>query len=146
MRDTPLANINFAKGDNKSEPVKSVDAFRPKKDHSAVVLLEEWASQTLKPDDPHILKMAIKDNSKTKEQFNNAKKLDRNKFKFSEANFAIKDKDQTEQTNEDLITNPKQNKSKLKLDLVQIINIAIDDILSKAEKKLLVKNEQISFY
>jgi len=34
-----------------------------------------------------------------------------------------------------LITNPKQNKSKLKLELVQIINTAIDDVLSKAEKK-----------
>ncbi len=44
--------------------------------------------------------MAIKDNSETKERFNNAKKLDRNKFKFSKANFAIKDKDQTQQTNE----------------------------------------------
>jgi hypothetical protein len=34
-----------------------------------------------------------------------------------------------------LITNPKQNKSKLKLELVQIINTAIGDVLSKAEKK-----------
>jgi hypothetical protein len=73
MRDTPLANINFAKGDNESEPVKSVDAFRPKTDHGAVILLEEWALKILKPDVPHILKMAIKDNSETKERFNNAK-------------------------------------------------------------------------
>jgi hypothetical protein len=73
MRDTPLANINFAKGDNKSEPVKSVDAFRPKKDHGAVVLLEEWALRVLKPDVPHILKMATQDDSETKERFNNAK-------------------------------------------------------------------------
>jgi hypothetical protein len=101
------------------------------------LLLEEWALQILKPDVPHILKMAMKDDSKTKERFNNAKKLDRNKFKFSEANFAIKDKDHTQQTNEDLITNPKQSKSKLKLELVQIINTAICDVLSKAEKKKL---------
>ncbi len=44
LKETQLANIRFAKCDNKEELVTSVDAFRPKKDHKAVLLLEEWAS------------------------------------------------------------------------------------------------------
>ena len=43
LRDAPLASIRFAKCDNKEELVKSVDVFRPKTDHEAVLLLEEWA-------------------------------------------------------------------------------------------------------
>ncbi len=62
-----MANIPFAKCDNKEELVMSVDAFRPKKDHEAVLLIEEWALQILEPDVPHILKWAKKVNGKTKE-------------------------------------------------------------------------------
>jgi hypothetical protein len=78
-----LANIRFAKNDNKEELVKSVDAFRPKKDHEAVLLLEEWALRILKPDVPHILRKAIKSDSDTKERYNKAMKMDRNKFFFN---------------------------------------------------------------
>ena len=40
LKDAPLANIRFAKCDNKEELVKSVGTFRPKKDHKAVLLLD----------------------------------------------------------------------------------------------------------
>jgi hypothetical protein len=67
LRETPLANIGFAKWDNKEELVTSVDAFRPKKDNEAVLLLEEWAKQILEPDVPRILKWAKKVDGETKE-------------------------------------------------------------------------------
>jgi hypothetical protein len=62
-----LAKIRFAKCDNNEELVTSVDAFRPKRDHKAVLLLEEWALQILEPDVPHKLKWAKKVDGKTKE-------------------------------------------------------------------------------
>ena len=61
----------------------SVDAFRPKKDHEAVLFLEKWALQILEPDVPHILKWAKKVDGETKERHNKAKKVDGDKFKFT---------------------------------------------------------------
>ncbi len=67
----------------KEELVTSVDAFRPKKDHEAVLLLKEWALRILEPDVLHILKWAKKIDSETKEQHNKVKKVDGDKFKFT---------------------------------------------------------------
>ncbi len=78
-----MANIWFTKCDNKEELVTSVDAFRPKKDHKVVLLLEEWAFRILEPDVPHILKWAKKVDGETKEQHNKAKKVEGDKFKFA---------------------------------------------------------------
>ncbi len=134
MRVTPLAKIWLAKCDNKEELVTSVDAFRPKKDHKAVPLLEEWALQILEPD-PHILKWAKKVDGKTKERHNKAKKVDGDKFKFTKQNLATNVKEQPQQKYDELVTDAKRNQSKGKPELVQIINTAIGDVLVKLKIK-----------
>ena len=133
LKDAPLANVQFTKCDNKEELVKSVDAFRRKKYHEAVLLVEEWALQIFKPDVPHILSKAIEDDNETKEQYNEVSKVDRNRFKFNNQNLATKDNNKTQQKYNEFVTDSKQNQSKQKPELVQIINTEIVDILSKAE-------------
>ena len=112
LRETPLANIRFAKCDNKEELVTSVDAFRPKKDHKAVLLLEEWALRILEPDVPHILKWAKKVDGETKERHNKAKKVDGDKFKFTKQNLATNVKEQPQQKYDELVTDAKQTSLK----------------------------------
>ena len=87
----------------------SVDAFRPKKDHKAVLLLEEWALRILESDVPHILKWAKKVDGETKERHNKAKKVDRDKFKFTKQNLATNVKEQPQQKYDELVTDAKQN-------------------------------------
>jgi hypothetical protein len=50
-------------------------------------------------------------------------------------NLATNVKEQPQQKYDELVTDTKQNQSKGKPELVQIINTAIGDILSKAENK-----------
>jgi hypothetical protein len=98
-------------------------------------LLEEWALRILEPDVPHILNWAKKVDGETKERHNKAKKVDRDKFKFAKQNLATIVKEQPQQKYDELVTDAKQNQSKGKPELVQIINTAIGDVLSKAENK-----------
>ncbi len=77
-----MANIRFGKGEGKEKLVTSVDAFKPKKNHVAILSLEEWALQILKPDYPHILRWARKSNNETRERFIKAKKWEGPKFRF----------------------------------------------------------------
>ena len=58
-----------------------------------------------------------------------------NKFMFNNRNLATKDKDTTQQKYYEFIADPKQNQSKQKPELVQIINTAIVDVLRKADIK-----------
>ncbi len=61
------------------------------------------------------------------------------KFKFSKQNLATNVKEQPQQKYDELVTDAKQNQSKGKPELVQIINTAIGDVLSKAENKKQVR-------
>jgi hypothetical protein len=135
-REAPLANIRFGKGEGKEKLVTSVDAFKPKKDHVAILSLEEWALRILKPDYPHILRRARKSNNETRERFIKAKKWEGPKFRFTNKNLATNFKDKEAQDKyDDLDTDATQNWGKGKDELVNIINTAIGDVLSKAEKK-----------
>ncbi len=81
------------------------------------------------------MKWAKKVDGETKEQHNKAKKVDGEKFKFSKQNLATNVKEQPQQKYDELVTDAKQNQSKGKPELLQIINTAISDVLSKAENK-----------
>ena len=61
--------------------------------------------------------------------------MDGDKFKFTKQNLATNVKEQPQQKYDELVTDAKQNQSKGKPELVQIINTAIGDVLSKAENK-----------
>ncbi len=131
-----MANIRFGKGEGKEKLVTSVDAFKPKKDHVAILSLEEWALQILKQDYSHILRRARKSNNETRERFIKAKKWEGPKFRFTNKNLATNFKDKEAQEKyDDLDTDATQNQGKGKDELVNIINTAIGDGLSKAEKK-----------
>ena len=79
------------------------------------------------------MKKAIEDDSNTKERYNKEMKMDRNKFNFNNQNLATMDNDNTQHKYDEFVTDPKQNQSKRKPELVQIINTAIVDVLSNAE-------------
>ena len=61
--------------------------------------------------------------------------MDGDKFKFTKQNLATNVKEQPQQKYDELVTDAKQNQSKGKPELVQIINTTIGDVLSKAENK-----------
>jgi hypothetical protein len=66
--------------------------------------------------------------------------VDGDKFKFTKQNLVTNVKEQPQQKYDELVTDAKQNQSKGKPELVQIINTAIGDVLSKAENKKAGKN------
>ncbi len=79
--------------------------------------------------------MVKKFDGDTKERHNKAKKVDGDKFKFTKQNLATNVKEQPQQKYDELVTDATQNQSKGRPELVQIINTAIGDVLSKAENK-----------
>ena len=86
MKTTPLANIWFAKNDGEKVQVTNNDFCRPKKNHKAIISLEEWALRILKPDVPHVLKEAL-NNSETNERFKKSNSPSGGEFKITNKNF-----------------------------------------------------------
>ncbi len=79
--------------------------------------------------------MGKKADGETKERHNKTKKVEGDKFKFTKQNLATNVKEQPQQKYDELVTDSKRNQSKGKPELVQIIDTAIGDVLSKAENK-----------
>ena len=134
MKNTPLANIWFAKNDGVKIQVTNVDFFRPKETHKAIILLEEWAFQILDPDVPHVLKEAL-NNSEKNERYKKSNTSPGGAFKITNKNFTKKAQANYNNQNEDCNTTTEQNNKKSNAELAKTINSALEDLLKKAQKK-----------